>query len=157
MNRFYGVKETAANIGTHKGYYTEVMFKEDFPQFFNAEGKPVAPKSIMSVFINRANASVQPDKWLDVWRYAAGLYTAHYLTMYLKTYAEYSDTPEQAAQTGALVGVVKAASLGDSSVTYDTDALTKATEEWGNLNATQYGQMLATEARLVGLGGSYCI
>lgn len=88
---------------------------------------------------------------------ACGLYVAHYATLYLRTYSDGSDTPTQAAATGALVGVVKSATLGDSSVSYDTSALTKATENWGDLNATQYGQMLATKARLVGLGGSYVI
>lgn len=42
-------------------------------------------------------AATQPDKWLDGWRYAAGLYTAHYATLYLKTYAPSSETPGQAA------------------------------------------------------------
>ena len=55
------------------------------------------------------------------------------------------------------MGVISSAKLGSDSVTYDTDALTKATEGWGDLNATQYGQLLATKARLVGLGGSYVI
>ena len=63
----------------------------------------------------------------------------------------------RAAATGALVGVVASAKLGQDSVTYDTDALTKATEDWGDLNATQYGQLLATKARLVGMGGSYVL
>ena len=55
------------------------------------------------------------------------------------------------------MGVVSSAKLGQDSVSYDTDALTKATENWGDLNATQYGQLLATRARLVGMGGSYVI
>ena len=112
---------------------------------------------MLRILIDRANASIQPDKWLDGWRYAVGLYVAHYATLYLRTYAPASESPDQAAATGALVGVVKSATLGDSSVSYDTDALTKATENWGNLNATQYGQMLASEARLIGMGGSYAI
>ena len=49
------------------------------------------------------------------------------------------------------------ATLGDSSVTYDTAALTRATEGWGDLNATQYGQMLATRAPRAGMGGTYVI
>ena len=52
---------------------------------------------------------------------------------------------------------MKSETLGDTSVTYDTAALTKATEDWGSLNATQYGQILATEARLVGMGGTLVI
>ncbi|HIV19468.1 MAG TPA: DUF4054 domain-containing protein [Candidatus Merdivicinus intestinigallinarum] len=155
--QFYGVKAAAANIGQEKGNYTAEQFQQDFPQFFNAEGISLVPESMLRILIDRANASIQPDKWLDGWRYAVGLYVAHYATLYLRTYAPASESPDQAAATGALVGVVKSATLGDSSVSYDTDALTKATENWGNLNATQYGQMLASEARLIGMGGSYAI
>ncbi len=57
----------------------------------------------------------------------------------------------------AAAGVVKSATLGDSSVTYDTSALTAGTEDWGDLNATTYGQMLANRARFIGLAGSYVI
>ena len=155
--QFFGVRAEAANVGTKKGNYTKDMFQADFPQFFDKEGKPLAPESMMDMFLAMAGDAVQPDKWLDKWRYAAGLYTAHYVTLYLKTYTPSSETAQQAAQTGALMGVVKSASLGDASITYDTDSLTKATEDWGSLNATQYGQLLATEARLIGLGGSYAL
>ena len=155
--QFYGVKAAAANIGQGRGGYTAEMFREDFPQFYDAGGACLLPETMMKEFINQANAGIQPDKWLDSWRYAAGLYTAHYAALYLRTYAEHSGTPSAAAATGALVGVVSSATLGDSSVSYDTSALTKATEGWGDLNATQYGQMLATKARMVGLGGTYVL
>lgn len=152
--QFYGIRAQAANIGQGLGNYTEAMFQEDFPQFSAKEGKPFAPPGIMQEFVRQANAAIQPDKWLDGWRYACGLYTAHYLTLYLRTWSDGSDTPVQAAATGALVGVVSSAKLGQDSVSYDTDALTRATANWGDLNATQYGQLLAARARLVGMGGS---
>ena len=155
--QFIGVRAAAANIGQSIGNYTSDMFRADFPQFFTAGGEPLLPETMLEEFIRQANAAIQPDKWLDGWRYACGLYAAHYVTLYLRTYAEASATPAQAAATGALVGVVSSAKLGQDSVTYDTDALTKATEEWGDLNATQYGQLLATRARLVGMGGTYVI
>lgn len=155
--QFFGVRERASNIGTEKGNYTAELFKQTFPQFFNAEGKCLVPEQVLNTFINRANNAITPDKWGDAWEYGAGLYIAHYSAMYLSTYAPISETPSQAAATGGLVGVVKSATLGDSSVTYDTDALTKATADWGSLNATKYGQMLATEARLIGMGGTYVI
>lgn len=104
-----------------------------------------------------ANVSVQPDKWLYSWHYAVGLYVAHYVTLQLRTFAESSATPAQAAASGALVGVVKSATLGDSSVTYDTSALTAGTEDWGDLNATTYGQMLANRAQVHRACGSYVI
>ena len=155
--QFFGVRAAAANIGQAVGSYTGEMFQEDFPQFFNKEGTCLLPAAMLEQLIDQANRAIQPDKWLDGWRYAAGLYVAHCATLSLRTYAESSDTPAQAAATGALVGVVSSAKLGQDSVSYDTDALTKATENWGDLNATQYGQLLATRARLVGMGGSYVI
>lgn len=155
--QFMGVRETAANIGQGKAAYTAEMFAEDFPQFFKADGAPLMPRTMLEAFAAAASAAIQPDKWLEQWRYACGLYLAHNATLYLRTYAENSDTPAQAAASGALVGVVKSATLGDASVSYDTTALTKATADWGDLNATQYGQILATKARLVGMGGTYAI
>lgn len=155
--QFFGVRAAAANIGRGTGNYTAEQFQQDYPQFFNGFGTCLVPPVMLTEILNMANASVQPDKWLESWRYAVGLYVAHYATLYLRTYAESSPTAAQAAATGALVGVVKSATLGDSSVSYDTTALTKGTEDWGDLNATTYGQMLANRAKLIGLGGSYVI
>ena len=160
--QFYGVRAMAANIGQSQGNYTAEQFQEDFPQFFTAgnEESPavcLVPATMLSEIITMANACVQLDKWQESWRYAVGLYVAHYSTLYLRTYAPSNTTPQQAAASGALVGVVKSATLGDSSVSYDTTAVTKGTEDWGDLNATTYGQMLANRAKLVGLGGSYAL
>lgn len=155
--QFYGVRAAAANIGQSQGNYTAEQFQQDFPQFFTPDGVSLVPCSMLTEIINMANASVQPDKWLESWRYAVGLYVAHYATLYLRTYAQSSPTAAQAAASGALVGVVKSATLGDSSVSYDTSALTKGTENWGDLNATTYGQMLANRAKLIGAAGSYAI
>ena len=155
--QFFGVREAAANISGSRGTYSAEMFQKDFPQFYNEAMICLVPPAMLEEFIRTANAAITPDKWLDGWRYASGLYVAHQATLYLRTYAESSPSPAQAAATGALVGVVKSATLGDSSVSYDTDALTKATADWGDLNATQYGQLLATRARLVGMGGTYII
>lgn len=156
--QFCGVRESAANLGHGVTTYTEELFHEDFPQFYSsASGAALVPYTMLAEFIRQACTAIQPDKWGDGWRYACGLYVAHNAALYLRTYAEGSDTPAQAAATGALVGVVKSATLGDSSVSYDTDALTRATAGWGDLNATQYGQLLATRARLAGMGGTYVL
>lgn len=155
--QFLGVRATAANIAKGQGNYTAEMFQQDFPQFYSPDGTCLVPATMLGEFVSMANACILPDKWLESWRYGAGLYVAHYATLYLRTYAENSPSAAQAAATGALVGVVKSATLGDSSVSYDTTAITKGTEEWGDLNATTYGQMLANRAKLVGMGGSYVI
>ncbi len=155
--QFFGVRAEAANIAKGQGNYTAEMFQQDFPQFYSPDGTCLVPATMLGEFVSMANACILPDKWLESWRYGAGLYVAHYATLYLRTYAENSPSAAQAAATGALVGVVKSATLGDSSVSYDTTAITKGTEEWGDLNATTYGQMLANRAKLVGMGGSYVI
>ncbi len=160
--QFWGVQAAAANLGYGQGAYTAEMFQADFPQFFSkgseeAPAVSLVPPTMLEELICQANAAIQPDKWLEGWRYACGLYAAHYATLYLRTYAEGSDSPAQAAASGALVGVVQSAKLGQDSITYDTSALTRATEAWGDLNATQYGQLLAARARLAGMGGSYVL
>lgn len=155
--QFDGVRAAAANLGLQTGSYTAEQFQADYPQFFDAEGSSLIPPAMLSEIIRMANAAVQPDKWLESWRYAVGLYVAHYGTLYLRTYAESSPNAETAAATGALVGIVKQAQLGDASVSYDTSAVTQGTAEWGDLNATTYGQMLANRAKIVGAGGSYVI
>lgn len=155
--QFYGLRAMAANIGCGKGNYTAEQFQADYPQFFTAEGVSLLPPSMLCKVIDMANTAVQPDKWLDEWRFAVGLYTAHYVTLFLRSYAPSNETPQQAAASGALVGVVKSATLGDSSVTYDTSAITAGTDDWGDLNSTTYGQMFANRAKLIGLASMYVI
>lgn len=155
--QFFGVRAAAANIGHSVGNYTVEEFWQDYPQFFNAEGYFLGSLPMLEQIIQMANVSIQPDKWLDSWRYAVGLYVAHYATISLRGYAESNETPGQAAASGALVGMVKSATLGDASVTYDTAAITAGTEDWGDLNSTTYGQILANRAKLIGMAGSYVI
>lgn len=155
--QFFGVKAAASNIGHGVGHYTADDFYVDYPQFFTPSGQFLGSMPMLEEIIKMANAAIQPDKWLDIWRYAVGLYVAHYATLQLRTYAPYSDTQQQAAASGALVGVVKTATLGDASVSYDTSAVTAGTEDWGDLNSTIYGQMLANKAKLVGMAGTVVI
>lgn len=155
--QFYGVKGMAANIGQSQGNYTVEQFRQDYPQFFNSEGYFLGSLPMLQEIIRMANVSIQPDKWLDSWKYAVGLYVAHYATLSLRGYAASNETPEQAAASGALVGVVSSATLGDASVSYDTAALTRGTEDWGDLNSTTYGQMLANRAKLIGMAGMLVI
>lgn len=156
MPQFKGLPGAAANLACREAPYTLELFLTDFPQFSDGGGRFLGPEHILERFIRRARAVISPDKW-EEWRYPCGLYTAHCLTLYLKTYAERSESTGQAAASGALVGVARSATLGDASVTYDTAALTAATGAWGGLNATQYGQQLATEARLAGMGGTLAL
>ena len=155
--QFCGVRAAAANVGRSVGDYTVEAFRADYPQFFNAEGYFLGSLTMLEEIVRMANAAIQPDKWLDGWRYAVGLYVAHYATLSLRGYAASNETPEQAAASGALVGMVKSATLGDASVSYDTAAITAGTEDWGDLNSTTYGQILANRAKLIGMSGTVVI
>lgn len=161
---FERAKAAAANVpqAGEQGTYTAAYFQEDFPQFYSipAEGEeaaPLLPQTMLDLFIQQANESVLPSRWGSLWRYAAGLYVAHFCTIYLKTYAPGSESGAQAAANAAQIGVVKSSTQGDASVSYDNAAITAGTEKWGAWNATQYGQMFVTLARQVGIGGMYVI
>jgi hypothetical protein len=156
------IKALASNIVDGvEGAYTVAMFYQDYPQFkkINTETGFV-PDSIMNVFIQMVNSTVSPDRWGEAWRLGAGLFVAHYVTMYLRQNNGNTDgsaNAQKAAESGALVGVVSSASLGDASVSYDTSSATQATQNWGQWNLTTYGQQYASLARVFVIGGSYVI
>ena len=155
---FEGKKKTASGLSINeRGNYTSEMFAEDFPQFTNAEGASILPESMLDQFIEMANDSVLPSHWGKTWSYAAGLITAHYCALYLMTYRESSGSPIEAASGADMTGVVKSATMGDTSVSYDNSAITAGTEKWGTWNATQYGSQLVTMARSIGIAGSYVV
>lgn len=161
---FRAARAAAANVPQpwERGSYSQAMFQADFPQFWQVykeigseeeRYKLLLPESMLQMFIEQANDSVLPSRWGSLWRYAAGLYVAHFAAMYLKTYTSGSQNAAQAANKAAQTGVVKSAAMGDTSISYDNSAVTAGTEKWGAWNATQYGQQLVTMARQVGMGG----
>lgn len=100
--QFFGVKAAAANIGHSVGNYTVEDFRTDYPQFFNKEGYFLGSLPMLEQIIRMANGSIQPDRWLDGWRYAVGLYVAHYATLSLRGYAESNETPSRPPPPGRL-------------------------------------------------------
>lgn len=156
------LKARASNIVDGvEGAYTLAMFYADYPQFKKANTEAgFVPQAIMDVYIRMANNTVSPDRWGEAWRVGVGLFVAHFVTMYLrqnKGNTGGSATAAQAADSGALIGIVSSASLGDASVSYDTSTATQATANWGQWNLTTYGQQYASMARVFVLGGSYII
>lgn len=162
-------RAAAANVprAGECGNYTKEMFLQDFPQFTKTippqdeDGEAVVislvPEPMLEIFMAQANDSVLPSRWGSMWRYAVGLYVAHFASLYCKTYASGSGSPAQAAGRADQVGAVKSAAMGDTSISYDNSAVTAGTEKWGAWNATQYGSQLVTVARMVGMGGMLVI
>lgn len=157
--QFYGLIEAAANLTQQgeKGTYTSEMFQEDFPQFVKPEIQCLVPAAMLQVFLQNVNESILPSRYCGMWRYAAGLYVAHFSTLYLKTYSDGSVSAAQAATKGQQAGLVSEAAMGDTSIKYDNTAVMAAQAKWGSWNSTQYGQQLITMARMIGMGGMYIV
>lgn len=160
---FENVKKVASNIPAYgeKGEYTVDMFSSDFPQFFKVEGvrtyEPLLPSTMLEQFIQQANESIIPSRWGAQWRYAAGLFVAHWSALYLQTYSDGSPNAQSVASGASQTGNVSMASMGDTTVKYDNGSIDAGTEKWGTWNATKYGAQLATMARMIGIGGMYVI
>ena len=141
------------------GAYTEEMFLEDSPPFKNKDtGENFIPSAMMQTFLRMCNDTVSPDRWGEMWRLAAGLFVAHFATLYLKTIKgspEGSSSMSQAADSGTLLGIVTSATLGDASVSYDTSTVTQLTGMWGQWNLTAYGQQYASLAKMMCMGGAW--
>lgn len=146
-------------IDGQRGAYTSEMFIEDYPPFkSSATGECLVPATMMNTFLNMCNDIVSPDRWGETWRMAAGLFVAHYATLYLKTIQgnpNGSPNMQSAAASGQMFGVVTSASLGDASVSYDTSAATNLTTNWGQWNLTAYGQQYASLAKMMCMGGCW--
>lgn len=164
---FENAKRVAANLPPYgeKGTYSEEYFQSDFPQFYqkttDEEGtsvyQPLVPSSMLEQFIDQANSSVIPSRWGPQWRYAAGLYVAHWAALYLKSYSDGSPSAAAVSSNSGQLGPVASATMGDTSISYDNTAVDAGTEKWGMWNSTIYGSQLATMARLIGIGGTYVI
>ena len=156
---FEELKIVASGTGhTEQGTYTSALFLAAFPQFSKQDGTSLVPDTMLAKFVNMANSAIFPDAWGDVYDYAAGLYVAHHCALFLETYAPAGTySAAQVAGAAGNVGLVKSATMGDTSVTYDNAAVTAGTEKWGTWNATKYGAQLVTMARGLGISGSYVV
>lgn len=141
------------------GSYTESMFLEDYPPFKDkSTGESLVPTGMLNAFLAMGNDVVSPDRWGSQWRLGVGLFVAHYATLYLKTIQNNPDgSPNMAAAaaSGQMFGIVTSASLGDASVSYDTNAVTQLTNNWGQWNLTAYGQQYASLAKMMCMCGCY--
>lgn len=141
---FQAARGTAANVPQpgECGTYSKEMFREDFPQFcqiytqMGSDEEPVKfllPETMLQTFIAQANDSVLPSRWGSLWRYAAGLYVAHFSALYLKTYAPGSRNAAQAAGKASQVGMVKRSCNGGYYAQLRQQRRDSRNREMGNL------------------------
>lgn len=161
INTINRLRTAASNICPDStDIYTIDMFHADFPQFAPAEGSDAGvPAGIEAAILAMANQTVNRSRWGDMWRLGIGVYIAHYITMYMRQNRglQSAQSARQAADTGAVSGVISSQSLGDASISYDTSAASRGLERWGQYNLTTYGQQYASMAQLLAPGGMYVI
>ena len=127
--QFNGVIAAAANVPSsgEAGTYTAEMFLEDFPQFSRSG--------------TDSRVSLVPEGILGI---------------FIRN-ANQSILPSRYFETWRYAAGLYVASMGDTSIKYDNEAVTLAMARWGSWNATQYGQQLISMARMIGMGGMYVI
>ena len=144
-----GVVLAAANIrGGGDTPVTLNDFLEIYPQF----GTIAIPEAYLQMILDNANAAIQSARWHSLRKQAVCLYVAHFATLYLKTLADASASPTAIARKGDGSGNVTSKSVGGVSVSYGSAEGSPDLTGYGAWKETEFGQQLATFARMVGVG-----
>lgn len=161
------LNSAARKVAPNNKVFTEDMFFEFMPQFQKEEEKEfngkivrertsLIPQKALETFLDMANKNILEQRWFEKWEYACALYVAHYSLLYLRDYKEKSQDINEASEATP-TGIVSSSSLGDASISYDNSMITQSLQKWGVWAATNYGQQLVNEARLLGMGGAFII
>lgn len=151
---YYGSRQwvvaEAANIKGGSDSKVEIdEFLQLYPQFCNES----FPKQVIELMLDNANASIRKPKWHEQWKLGVCLHTAHYLTMWAKTFADPYDTTLSAiTHKGDSNGALSSKSVGGVSVSYGSTSADGDLAGYGSLRDTIYGQQLASMARMIGKG-----
>lgn len=115
----------------------------------------IVDPSIVEMYIDMANAVVKEARWRRQWKFAMGLFVAHFLTLYIQSLAAPDSDAAQVVAAGQTKGLLSSKSVGDVSASYDFSTIAQGLDSWAAWNLTTYGQQYATLARMVGKGGMY--
>lgn len=136
--------------------FTEDDFREIYPQFWGAEGKPLVPQAVMDMYIKFVDSFVKVSRYHEAWRVCMCLAIAHFLVLYLRTM---NADPDSGA-----VGVIKAAetrglvaskSVDGVSVSYDFSTALADLDGWADWKTTEYGIQFITYAKTFMRAGMY--
>jgi hypothetical protein len=117
-------------------------------------GPPLAPPAVTNAYIALASSSLVQARWQSDWPIAIALYTAHYLTLYLRSEGDWMSDCGAAALAGLKQGIQTSASAGGVSQSIQP---VPGLDDWGAWTETNYGTQLATRARVIGMGPSLLI
>lgn len=146
--------------------YTLADFYTLYPAYAPREAPPEPPATestvtylvdpaFIEMYIGLADAVVKESRWRRQWKFAMGLFVAHFLALYLQSLTDANSTAAQVVAAGQARGLMSSKSVDDVSVSYDFSAIAQGLDGWAAWNLTTFGQQYATLARMVGKGGMY--
>lgn len=162
---FNGIIGDASNIKTGSNPpFLVADFLEMYPQFskqsFVSQSQlditpNLVPQTMIKMYIDLANASLNQRRWQSYWQVAMGWFVAHFCTLYLQGIANPNSDANTVLEAGKAKGLNTSESVGDVSVSVDYNLIAQDLNGWAAWKLTIYGQQLATIGKLVGKGGMY--
>lgn len=150
---FTGIIGDASNIknGNNPPFVLDDFFSM-YPQFGD---ESIISSSMVQMYIDLANASLNQRRWQSYWQAAMGWFVAHFCTLYIQGTADPTGGAGAVLAAGQAMGLDTSQSVGDVSVGTDYNLIAQDLNGWAAWKLTIYGQQLATIGKLVGKGGMY--
>lgn len=143
-----GIIANASNIVTGSNpQYTSADFLLMYPQFTKV------PSFVTEAWVKMAHASLNINRYHDMWEMVMGLFIAHYLTLYLQSATNPEDSIGKIVNAGLAKGLQTSKSVDGLSVSYNFDTVAKDFDGWGTYKQTAFGQQFITIAKMAGMGG----
>ena len=146
-----GLISQAANIKTQSNPpYTKEDFLVFYPQFTE-----LIPSVVLESFVELGDACVNVQRYGKMWKYAIGLFIAHFCTLYLSSTSEAGTPAAAVLEKAREAGVVTSESADGVSYSVDINQLGSDLNGWAAFKLTVFGEQFASVAKLVGRGGMY--
>jgi len=152
-----GIVSDASNIRVGDNpVYTVDDFYILYPQFGQkTDGTYVVATEILNMYIALANSCIKETRWHSYWKFAMGLFIAHFCTLWLQSTADPDSNAAQVVSKGQSLGLMASKAVDGVSVQYDFSSVANDLNGWAAWKLTIYGQQLATFGKLVGKGNMY--
>lgn len=150
---FTGIIGNASNIKT--GSNPPFLLNDFFNMYPQFDNENIIPSTMVQMYIDLANASINQRRWQGYWQVAMGWFVAHFCTLYIQGTADPTGGASAVLAAGQTKGLNTSESVGDVSVSIDYNLIAQDLNGWAAWKLTIYGQQLATIGKLVGKGGMY--
>ncbi len=122
---------------------TPTQFRELLPEF---QSQDQYPDLLVTQYLTVAAAQLNPTRWADMLTMGICWFTGHYLVLMRRAMLDAAN-----GVPGEQAGPVASKSVGGLSKSMDTGMASEANA--GHWNATQYGRLYLSWARMAGAGG----